>query len=74
MFFYRFRRGFQQVFSWCPFVNYDPSDDTLACTTYVMHDTRRGRDTTRFTVQGTTEENDGTRNGGLFNISLTHLV
>lgn len=47
----RFRRGFQQVFRWCPFVHYSEVETT---TTYMMH-TQRERETTRYSVTGSPE-------------------
>lgn len=49
--FYRFRRGFQQVFRWCPFVHYS---EVEATTNYMMH-TQREPETTRYSVTGSPE-------------------
>ncbi|ODN06402.1 Tachykinin-like peptide receptor 99D [Orchesella cincta] len=57
----RFRRGFQQVFRWCPFVHYSEVEGTTA---YMMH-TQRERETTRYSVTGSPEYNSTrvSRNG-----------
>jgi len=48
----RFRRGFQQVFRWCPFVHYTEVEG--GTTAYMMH-TQRERETTRYSVTGSPE-------------------
>ncbi|XP_021956485.1 tachykinin-like peptides receptor 99D [Folsomia candida] len=67
----RFRRGFQKVFRWCPFIHYSEVEGTTGVVLYPETNRRFRAETTRYSVSGSPEnENARVTTNGSSNVHI----